>query len=57
MKNAMSKGATSNISIQSGPAVPARNLGLTYGKAKTFVGTDLFAFFQFGRVRFTKPVV
>jgi len=32
------------------------NFVFLYTKTKTFVGTDLFAVFRFGRVWFTKPV-
>jgi len=45
---------------QSGPENFPVNILLLHSKTKTFVGTDLSAFFQFGTnwtVRFTRPVV
>jgi len=46
-----------NQDSQSIPENPSGNFVFLYRKTKTCVGTDLFAFFQFGRVWFTKPFV
>ena len=42
---------------QSGPENPSKNFVLLYKNTQTFLGTDLFASFQFGRVGFTIAVV
>jgi len=42
---------------QSGPENPWGNLVFSFQNTKTFVGTDLSSPFQFGTVRFIKPVV
>ena len=42
--------------IRAVPENPSQNFVCLYKKTKTFVGTDLFAFIQFGRIKFTKLV-
>ena len=44
------------VAVQSGPENTSVNLDLLYSKTKTFVCTDLSAFFQLGTVQFKKPV-
>jgi len=47
------------LGLQSGPEISSGNFALLNCRKANYplVGTDLFAFFQFGRVQFLKPIV